>query len=89
MIKDSDEHYEFLLRTEAIGKIIARRTKALKSAKDEYSKLLETCPHFEVNEIRDHYEGGYLDRASTTITRVCQLCGKVVFTQTEMHDYYG
>jgi hypothetical protein len=47
------------------------------------------CPH-PVIETNDSYdEGNYLDRASTTVTEKCAICGKLLNQKTKQHQWYG
>jgi len=52
-------------------------------------KIKDICPHPTTITTYEYDEGGYLDRASTTTINKCSICGKILGTKTETHNYYG
>jgi len=66
-----------------------KATDMLNKSERILAEARELCTHPVCIKKDSYYEGGYLDRASTTTFSHCQICGKLVRTDTVTHPFYG
>lgn len=68
---------------------IEKKKQLISKHMEEMNKLLEKCPHEEL-ELKEYYfEGSYNDKAYTDTWYQCKLCGQKGPVTTEMHSWYG
>lgn len=92
-----------ILKGDNMGTDVTKIKQLLKLAEDkdrqgrilrsEASALIETaqkqCTHPVVENDEQYDDGSYLDRASTTKTTKCAICGKQLDCKTKQHPWYG
>lgn len=78
---------------EEIKKQIDREEKMVMKHRNNVKRLkqhlVDNCDHSVFTEYREYNEGGYLDRASTTIRVKCNICDKLLDMKEKVHDWYG
>lgn len=70
-------------------KIVERKRKLIDKHQKHLVKLLDQCPHLELEQLEQYFPGGYLSTAHTEYWNQCKLCGKRSETTTESHNWYG
>ena len=61
----------------------------IKMSKEKISEARELCPHAVTVSKDDYYEGGYMNKATTTTNTYCEICGKLLETNVTTHSWYG
>lgn len=62
-----------------------------RQADEKEKELRESCHHPKqyVKVEKSEFGGSYYDKASTTYTPVCTLCGAKGESETKTHSWYG
>ena len=83
------EYLQFKAEVEKQRKVIARKQALVDKQQAILKKMLENCPHEEVEVKSSYFSGSYYDKAHTTYGNQCTLCKACGPKTTETHSYYG
>lgn len=73
----------------ALKAAVEKKKKLLAKHSADLKKLLNKCPHEELELKESYFEGSYYDKASTDRWYQCKLCGERGPVTTETHSWYG
>ena len=68
---------------------VKTKRELIEKHKKILADMLKNCTHEETLKEEHYFSGSYNDRACTTYTIKCSLCGKVMETITKEHSWYG
>jgi hypothetical protein len=75
-----------LKKIERTQKLLNKHSATIKLLKQ---KLVDNCDHSQTEVTDTYFEGSYFDRASTTKTTKCTICGTTLKIEDIVHGWYG
>lgn len=70
-------------------KLVERKRKLIVKNQNELQKLLNLCPHLEIQYNSKYYPGGYDYKAETHEWNECKLCKKKSEITITTHAFYS
>ena len=88
-MKEAKNMLEVVNLLKEVEKSKKKSDKLRKKSNKLLNEAMKLCPHPETREDVDYYEGGYMDRATTTTHTYCDVCGLLLGTEIDEHSWYG